>query len=631
MRLDHLSSYLHVLKQYYSNYCKTVILWSVLLGMLPLTAQPSGGPYGPIRQTYELPAVSGKIYYAAPDGKSEASGESLANPTTIESAIKRVKSGDVIVLRGGIYRTGNLIFNQGITIQPYKGEKPVLRGTYIATEWQQQQNGLWVTTWEHLFPQKPQNWWRRHRHGAYIPQHRFNNDMVFVDGRFLQSAGWEGELDENTYYIDYATKKIYLKTDPSGHEVEITAFDRGLIRTIKDVHGKTSDKKGPVIKGITFTQYATHTLDIEGYYPQKLSNEEDHGKDVIGTILEHCTFSFSARFGAFLKGDSLTIRHCKVSNTSTEGIYIVSSSDVLLEKNIFTRNNIEVFNGYYPAAVKIFNQCYRVTCRDNLVIDHENSIGIWYDVGNVDGVFINNWVENVTYNYKYQREDDVYPNGAGFYFEISRGAVCAGNVFINCDTGIHLRNAADVQVYQNTFINSQALIGRDGRTATGDHFDWHPSTGPGLKERYGHLFKNNLLVGTADYNKPLLNIWQPALLCGRVDTQQLKALDNNVYLRMSDDKSAPSFFWSPMENKECRGYLNTLADLRKLHPDFATSSLEFHDYQGPLFRSLELNHLQLQPGFSVFQTATKLPDEVSRLLNKDENSVPYIGAYPDKK
>ena len=67
------------------------------------------------------------------------------------------------------------------------------------------------------------------------------------------------------------------------------------------------------------------------------------------------------------RGDRLTLRNCKVSDTSTEGIYILSSSDVLLERNIFTRNNIEQITGYYPAAVKIFNQCYRVTCRDNLI------------------------------------------------------------------------------------------------------------------------------------------------------------------------------------------------------------------------------------------------------------------------
>ena len=33
-------------------------------------AQPSGGPYGPIHQTYELPSIKGKIYYVAPDGRS---------------------------------------------------------------------------------------------------------------------------------------------------------------------------------------------------------------------------------------------------------------------------------------------------------------------------------------------------------------------------------------------------------------------------------------------------------------------------------------------------------------------------------------------------------------------------------
>jgi hypothetical protein len=148
MRLNHLFSYYqvfkHQLNQYHTSYCAAVVLYYLFFGMLPLTAQPSGGPYGPIQQTYEIPDVTGKIYYVAPDGIAETTGESLAKPTTIEAAIKRVKSGDAIVMRHGIYRTGNLEFNQGIIIQPYKDEKPVLKGTYVAPEWEQQQNGLWV-------------------------------------------------------------------------------------------------------------------------------------------------------------------------------------------------------------------------------------------------------------------------------------------------------------------------------------------------------------------------------------------------------------------------------------------------------------------------------------------------------
>ena len=60
----------------------------------------------------------------------------------------------------------------------------------------------------------------------------------------------------------------------------------------------------------------------------------------------------------------------------------------------FRRNNVEQLTGYYPAAVKIFNQSHRVTVRDNLVIDNPHSNGVWWDVGNRDGVFVNNWVEN---------------------------------------------------------------------------------------------------------------------------------------------------------------------------------------------------------------------------------------------
>src|SRR3954462_4983556 len=46
-----------------------------LLGALH--AQPSGGPYGPRPQTYEVPKGAGHVYYVAPDGKADAAGTSL--------------------------------------------------------------------------------------------------------------------------------------------------------------------------------------------------------------------------------------------------------------------------------------------------------------------------------------------------------------------------------------------------------------------------------------------------------------------------------------------------------------------------------------------------------------------------
>ena len=250
------------------------------------------------------------------------------------------------------------------------------------------------------------------------PLYKFNNDMVFVDGELLKSVGWEGELDAHSYYIDYKTGTVYIGVDPANKQIEITAFDSALVRTSAPVHGKTNDHKGPVIRGITFTQYAYRALEVEGKKhftvndeptdePVGLSDPATFGKEVIGTVLENVTISYCSRVAGYFRGDGLIIRNSLISDTGTEGIYVIGSSDALLEHNLIRRNNIRQLTGYYPSAVKIFNQTRRVTFRDNLIIDQPYSNGVWYDVGNRDGVIVNNWIEGAS---------------DGFFFEISRGA-----------------------------------------------------------------------------------------------------------------------------------------------------------------------------------------------------------------
>lgn len=597
----------------------------LLLAMITLSAQPSGGPYGPVQLNYELPKVDGKIYFVSPNGKAENSGKNISSPITIESAIEKVVTGDAIVMRGGVYRTGGLLLNQGITIQPYKDEMPVLKGTFVADKWQNLHNGLWTTSWERLFPSKPDDWWQRDREGKKTPLYRFNNDMVFVNGKFLQAVGWEGEVDENTYYIDYDHKLVYIGIDPSDKLVEITAYNSALIRTIKDVHGKSSDKIGPVIRGVTFTQYAYRALEIEGKEPEGLDSEENHGKDVVGSVFENCTISFCSRVAGYFRGDKFVMRNCKISDTSTEGVYLLSSADALLEKNIFTRNNIEQITGYYPSAVKIFNQTYRVTCNDNLIIDLPYSNGIWYDVGNVDGKFTNNWVQNVGGRYDFS-VDKPWPSDNGFFFEISKGAVCAGNVFVNCDHGVWALNSSNVHFYNNTFINSTACIARNARSAKGDHFGWHPSTGPDVDERTGHIFVNNLLFGDENFHRPLLYIWQPDTLCGQVSQPQLKQLDYNTFVRQGEAGNDPLILFSLAKKDDCKMYVLQSPDgLKKLHPDYSNHSNYFGNYQGPLFKGIQLNNYQLLKSFPGSENGEKLPEEIGKLIG---NSGKYPGAFP---
>ena len=624
---------------------------ALVLAVAPVFAQPSGGPYGPIDQCYEIPKAA-HVYYVAPAGRADSAGTSLEQPTTVESAIERVVTGDAIVMRGGTYRTGGLLLNQGITIQPYAAERPIIKGTQVATQWEALRNNVWRTSWTRFFPAAPLGWWQRNREGMRTPLHRFNTDMVFVDGEMLKSAGWEGELDAHSFYIDYKNGNVYIGADPTNRVVEITAFDSALVRTSADVHGKTTDHKGPVIRGITFTQYAYRALEVEGKKhftvndeptdePVGLSDPATFGKETTGTVLENVTITHCSRVAGYFRGDGLVIRNSLVSDTNTEGIYVIGSSDVVLERNIFRRNNVMQLTGYYPAAVKIFNQTRRVTFRDNLIIDQPNSNGVWYDVGNRDGVIVNNWIEGAL---------------DGFFFEISRGATVAGNVFVRCDKGVRVLNSADVRVYNNTFVDTPASFERNERSATNDHFGWHPSTGPDVDQREGHVFVNNLLVASESYRKPLLRFEQPVALCARLQRPMAKEVNGNVYVRAAAaGATTPLIVWSPNgasattanapasttasgttaanspTPESCTSTFNSLDEFRKAAPSFETSSRQFDRtprsaFKGPDVGRYEL--LQALPGASASQA---LPSDVRKLLGWSEEDARTPGAYPWRK
>jgi parallel beta-helix repeat protein len=263
------------------------------------------------------------------------------------------------------------------------------------------------------------------------------------------------------------------------------------------------------------------------------------------------------------------------------------------------------------------------------VTDLPFSNGIWYDVGNVDGVFVDNWVQGVGITERGASGRQSWSGEAGFFFEISKGAICAGNVFVNCDLGIHILNSSNVRIYNNTLVNSTASIERNERSAVGDHFGWHPATGPDVDKREGHVFINNLMYGDAAFNRPLLAVWQPGTLCGKLKKPQFSAFDNNVFFVSPAKRTSPLIMWSPADNENCFVALGSPGELNKLHPEFAAKSVLYKDIS--VFRSPELGNYQLLPSFKGKSAAAALPLDIKVLLNRPKKDDPYIGAYPQKE
>jgi hypothetical protein len=330
------------------------------------------------------------------------------------------------------------------------------------------------------------------------------------------------------------------------------------------------------------------------------------------------TITYCSRVAGYFRGDGLIIRNSLISDTGTEGIYVIGSSDVLLERNIIRRNNIKQLTGYYPSAVKIFNQTRRVTFRDNLIIDQPYSNGVWYDVGNGDGVIVNNWIEGAN---------------DGFFFEISRGATVAGNVFVRCDKGVRVLNSAGVHVYNNTFVDTPASFERNERSATNDHFGWHPSTGPDVDQREGHVFVNNLLVASSSYHKPLLRFEQPKGLCERLQRPMAKEVNNNVYVRANAPGAAlsPLVVMSPAATDSCTTSLTSLDEFRELMPAFEVSGSQLDRTPNSVFKGLDLGRFELTQALPATPAVGALPADVRKLLGWNEEEARSAGAYPFRR
>ncbi len=336
----------------------------------------------------------------------------------------------------------------------------------------------------------------------------------------------------------------------------------------------------------------------------------------MGTTLENVTITHCSRVAGYFRGDKLTIRHCLVSDTSTEGIYVIGSSDVLLEKNIFRRNNVEQITGYYPSAVKIFNQSYRVTCRDNLVIDNPDSNGIWYDVGNVDGVFVNNWVEDAL---------------DGFFFEISKGAICRRQRLRELRQGHprpqqlerprlpqHARQHAGLLRAQRAQRGRRPL-----RLASRHRSRRRQARRPRLRRQPAGGRRG--VHEAAAARRAAEDAVRPAH-----ERRSSTQLDGNVYVRRGGAAAQALIVWSPVAGEDCQVEVGLLEDLRRLRPEFEARGLDLREFAGAFFKSPELMRYELARSLPV-SLAGLVPPEIRRLLGWKEQDAGVPGAYPARR
>ena len=395
-----------------------LLLLPPVLAPRPGWAQRSGGPYGPIPQTYAVPKAV-HVYYVAPDGKPQAAGNGTRRGHDPGDGDRegRLRGRDRDARRDLPHGRPAAEPGNHAPAVPGRASRPQgdPRGDRVAAPCATTCGGPPGRRCS-----RPGPWVG----GSATARARARRSTASTTtwssstARLLQSAGWEGELDEASFYVDYESGHVYIGADPSepdgrDHRLRQRLRPRQPARARQGVGPEGPDDPRDHVHAVRLPG-DRHRGEEAGHprvrgadrRPRGPAEPGTYGREVVGTTLENVTISFCSRVAGYFRGDGLVLRNSLISDTSTEGFYVIGSSDVLLERNIFRRNNVEQLTGYYPAAVKIFNQSHRVTVRDNLVIDNPHSNGVWWDVGNRDGVFVNNWVENAL---------------VGFFYEISKG------------------------------------------------------------------------------------------------------------------------------------------------------------------------------------------------------------------
>ena len=491
---------------------------------LPLPPPPEGRTLTagslPVGSAQYAPP-EGALYVSATDGNDDSDGTLLTPWRTLAKAVEAAPAGSTVVLRAGTYVESVLIpSGRTLTVQAYPGEAVWLDGSRPLTEWIPDGTAWRVDGWTPNFDHSP----------TYTPGApdgtssgwQFVNpayplaawpEMVFVDGVGLRQVSSRSAVTDGTFYVDSAGDRLYIGSDPAGHEVRATALRTGL----------TIRAAGSVVRGIGVRRYGTPV-------PEKgalLSYAPD-------VTFENVVVSDNATQGMYVGGIGLGVRNTLSHVTSERngmlGIESSYSDGLVLDAVRVVGNNTERFNqAPVSGGVKICSA--RTLTVINSVFAANLGTGLWFDESVHGATVVGN---------------DVLQNtGNGIAYEISAQAVIADNlVAANGGTGLKINNASRMDIWNNTVVDNVGRpmwVVQDSRVASNTSLPGHdprqPLPDPTVTWLLGPVTIGNNVVGGTTTANCILCAQDTALR--RTPAQIGLTVDGDVWFRPS--ASAPTW------------------------------------------------------------------------------------------
>ncbi len=389
--------------------------------------------------TASYPAPNNAVY-AAPWGTDGAAGTAASPVRTLGKAVALAPSGGTVVLRAGTYPE-YLVVSKTVTIQNAPGEEVWLDGSTAVTGWVKDGTRWRRDGWTTRFDHSPT--YTRGAPDSTNPNWQFVDpvkapmaaypDQVWVSGARQAQKKSLAEVGPGSFYLDEATSKLYVGSDPTGQEVRASVLPQAL----------SVRAPGVVLRGIGVRRYAPSVWMLGAVVLEQP-----------GSVLENVAVTEVATTGV-----SVLAKNARITNVTVEWAGMLGFHNRFADNIVYTRvrsshNNAEHFNvAPVSGGVKI-GQTRGVTVTDSAFVDNFGH-GFWTDMS--------------VYNTVVSRSDFNHNSGDGLFLEISARAVVVDSMFLgNTLDGIKVNNVSNVKIWNNTIVgNARSVwLAQDSRRNT---------------------------------------------------------------------------------------------------------------------------------------------------------------------
>lgn len=406
----------------------TYVAAGILVAGLGLAAPATAS--GPTRVASAAAAAPGALYVSV-HGSDRNSGASQHPLRSIQAAINRAHAGGTVVVRPGRYHEELSISGKdGLTLRAAKRGTVWVDGTSRVRRWQAS-GSTWVhRNWNHQFNASPTFSWNAPDNPN--PNWGFVNsahpmaahpDQVFVNGHSLRQVRSQARVRPGKFYVDYAAKKLYIGTRPTGREVRASTLAKAM--SIRSA--------GVKVIGINVRGFAPSVPSMGA-----ITVERPH------VLLSHMLVRDMSTTGAFVMSTDDRLRHVSFRHNGLLGFMATHATGLRVSHVSAVNNNIERFN-QSPAAggAKIGRTTDVKISKSRFAHNHAN--GLWFDES--------------SYRIQVVRSRMTDNSGHGISVEISGHALIAGNVIArNGGNGIKINDTNNLRLWNNTFVGNARPI-----------------------------------------------------------------------------------------------------------------------------------------------------------------------------